>query len=284
MKRHPDFIAKEYFDYLGKHLPQHSASDEFYFLPRSEMAVQYLSVLDVLKPEKIQDHVRYIRDLLAEISLKQATDLEGSIDLLILKQSMESFLREFDDAKIWQNDPTLYVKIPLFATDRIISRRHGVTDQIKHDLITLFAQIPLFLRLASKTLRSPSEVFLRVAISMARDAISFYSREVMSFIEERMDKNGKLIKNTKEVCEALEEYQLCYFMGTYEILRLRDRFLSQSGPKPFHDTLLAGGEIPFHLVEKRLEARFTKKEGTRQEACQKKRRASSTKKSGAETK
>jgi hypothetical protein len=207
MKGQPGFIAKEYFGYLGKHLPQQSASDEFYFLPRSEIAVQYLTVLNVLTPESIQDHVRYVRKLLSEISLKQANGLEERIDLLLLKQSMESFIREFDDAKTWQNDPTLYVKIPLFATDRIISGTHGTPDQVKHDLITLFGQIPTFLRSASKILRSPSEISLRVAISMARDAIHFYSREVKSFIEERIENNRELIKINKEVCEAWDRYK-----------------------------------------------------------------------------
>ena len=49
-------------------------------------------------------------------------------------------------------------------------------------------------------------------------------------------------------------YQLCYFMGTYEIDRLREKFGSRLGLKRFHNTLLGGGEIPFHLVEKKLDA------------------------------
>ena len=54
-------------------------------------------------------------------------------------------------------------------------------------------------------------------------------------------------------------YQSCYFMGTYEIMSLREQFSSRMGLKAFHDTLLGGGEIPFHLVEKRLEACLNKK-------------------------
>lgn len=207
MKRNSGFIAKEYFDYLGKHLPQHTASDEFYFLPRSEVAVQHLGVLDVLTPERIQDHVSYVRNLSDIIPLKQANGLEEHIDLLLLKQSMNSFIREFDDAKTWQNDPTLYVKIPLFATDHILSRRQGTPDQTKQDLITLFAQIPSFLESASKNLRSPSEVSLHVAISMARDAIHFYSREVKAFIEEKIGTGRELIKINNEVCEAWDRYK-----------------------------------------------------------------------------
>jgi uncharacterized protein (DUF885 family) len=49
-------------------------------------------------------------------------------------------------------------------------------------------------------------------------------------------------------------YQLCYFMGNHEIVSLREQFSSRLSQKAFHDTLLGGGEIPFHLVAKRLAA------------------------------
>jgi uncharacterized protein (DUF885 family) len=53
-------------------------------------------------------------------------------------------------------------------------------------------------------------------------------------------------------------YQSCYSMGTHEILRLRRQFSSQLALKTFHDALLGGGQIPFHLVEKRLKAQREK--------------------------
>jgi uncharacterized protein (DUF885 family) len=49
-------------------------------------------------------------------------------------------------------------------------------------------------------------------------------------------------------------YQSCYFLGTCEIINLREHFSSLMSLKDFHDTLLGGGEIPFHFVKKRLEA------------------------------
>jgi uncharacterized protein (DUF885 family) len=48
-------------------------------------------------------------------------------------------------------------------------------------------------------------------------------------------------------------YQLCYFTGMHEINRLREKYRDKMGLKGFHDTLLGGGEIPFHLAQKRLE-------------------------------
>jgi hypothetical protein len=49
-------------------------------------------------------------------------------------------------------------------------------------------------------------------------------------------------------------YQLCYFVGMQEILNLKEKFSLTSGLKEFHFVLLTGGELPFHLVEKRFEA------------------------------
>jgi hypothetical protein len=48
-------------------------------------------------------------------------------------------------------------------------------------------------------------------------------------------------------------YQLCYSLGKYEILDLRERFLPRLGWKRFHLLLLEGGELPFVLAARRLE-------------------------------
>jgi hypothetical protein len=49
-------------------------------------------------------------------------------------------------------------------------------------------------------------------------------------------------------------YQLCYILGLKEILRLRKRFAPRLGLARFHEILLSGGQLPFHLVENRLQA------------------------------
>lgn len=49
-------------------------------------------------------------------------------------------------------------------------------------------------------------------------------------------------------------YQLCYFLGRYEIMNLRRCYEKQLGLSRFHQLLLEGGELPFQLIEKRLKA------------------------------
>ena len=206
-KRSLNLIASDYFAYIGRHLPQQCANDEFYYLPRSEVAIQHLSSLDDLTPEKIEDHIRYVQNLLREISPEERDDLEEEIDRLLLKQSMESFIREYDDAKRWRNDPTLYVKIPLFATDQVLSQGDSTRDQVEANLSTLFAQIPSFLSLAVKNLRSPPEISVQIALNMAQDVLHFHDRDIRAFIEERMGENEELLRKNREVSEAWERYK-----------------------------------------------------------------------------
>ena len=134
--------------------------------------------------------------------LEEENDFEKETDRILKHQAMSSFIREYSDLKVWQNSPTLYVNIPLFAVEQLISRRNIPPEQIKDTLITVFSMIPSFLNLAIKNLKIPSEIFLKVAVSIVMDAISFHEPDICAFINENMgNDNALLIKNGK-VLEA----------------------------------------------------------------------------------
>lgn len=48
-------------------------------------------------------------------------------------------------------------------------------------------------------------------------------------------------------------YQLCYCYGSYEFRQLKKKYGHRLEGKDFHSFLLEGGELPFHLIKKRLE-------------------------------
>jgi uncharacterized protein (DUF885 family) len=48
-------------------------------------------------------------------------------------------------------------------------------------------------------------------------------------------------------------YQLCYGYGSHEFKRLKKKYGHQFESKDFYTFLLSGGELPFHLIEKRFE-------------------------------
>ena len=53
-------------------------------------------------------------------------------------------------------------------------------------------------------------------------------------------------------------YQVCYSLGSYEFNRLKSAYAAGLGNNRFHRHLLDGGELPFHLIEKRFENRHLK--------------------------
>ena len=48
-------------------------------------------------------------------------------------------------------------------------------------------------------------------------------------------------------------YQLCYTIGAFELERLKKKFSRKFGIKKFHDIILNTGQVPFDLLEKKLE-------------------------------
>jgi hypothetical protein len=199
-------VAQDYFTRLGAHLPVQCASDEFYFLPRAEPAVRNLSMLDDLSPETINDHLAYVRALLREIHAVGYREEEEEIDRLLLTQSMEGFLREYEVDAVWQHDPTLYLKVALFATDLVISRGDRPIDKIKGELSAVFDQIPGLLGLGVRNLIAPSEISIQVALEMAHDAVGFYNRDIRLYIAERAGDERELALKVDHVVEALEEF------------------------------------------------------------------------------
>jgi hypothetical protein len=206
-KRSFNPIARDYFDYVGKHLPQQCASDEFYFLPRAEAAVDSPNRLDDLTPERVQDHLRTVKSLLSQMSPEKHDDLEKEIDRVLLVQSMRSFIREFGDAECWRNDPILYVKIPLFAMDMILSQSNSPRDRAREGLCNILSQVPSFLDLAAKNLRLPSEISAQVARDMAQDACDFHTSSVQAFIAKRIGHDPELLAKNQIALEAWERYR-----------------------------------------------------------------------------
>ncbi|MFH1487692.1 MAG: DUF885 family protein [Pseudomonadota bacterium] len=199
--------AEKFFNHLGRHLPQQCASDEFYFLPRAEAALRYLDRLDDLSQERVEGHICYVRDLLSALPSEEMADPEEEIDRQILKGGMESFLREYGDAEVWRRDPTLYVKIPLFAVENALSRGKASPEGVKSYLFSVLDQIPGFLRLALKNLRLPPDMALQVASDMVGDAIHFHRHHIVAFIEKDLKGSSRLLDRNRKAVEGWQLYK-----------------------------------------------------------------------------
>ncbi|MBU1061418.1 MAG: DUF885 domain-containing protein, partial [Candidatus Omnitrophica bacterium] len=169
-------IAEQYFDYMAKNYPVMCLSDEFYFFPRVKKAIEYLNILDSLDQEKLRESVLYIKDLKSSLEKLDSKDidLEARIDLVLLKGSMSTFIREFNQVKIWQIDPSLYLKILLLGINQILVRFSFVKKDIDDYLLDRISKIPQLLDEAKRNLKEIPYIYLEVAMEMVDAAIDYF--------------------------------------------------------------------------------------------------------------
>jgi hypothetical protein len=199
-------VADYYFALLGRSLPQQCASDEFYFLPRAEHAAEHLGTLDDMRPDRIDELLAEVGTLCRRLPTKESPSLEDEIDRVVLKGSMERFLWEFGSLCVWKRDPTLCVKIAMFAADRVLSQAAEPAERIREDLLNLFSRIGPFLRRSSENLDRPSEIAVAVAREMAVDAADFFRRDVPLFVRERLSGDREVSGKSREVAESWDRY------------------------------------------------------------------------------
>ena len=200
-------IAEDYFGYLGRNLPQQCASDEFYFLPRSEGALGHLTRLDYITPDAVADHITAVSALLHELAATGGGDLEDEIDRSLVRQSMEGFIREFGAMQVWRSDPARYVTIPLLATDHIISGTCETPDGMTGDLLAVLSQIPPFLGRAATHLQRPSGLAIEIACAMVDDALQFFEGDLRAFIVQSLAGNRELLASIDGISDAWATYR-----------------------------------------------------------------------------
>jgi hypothetical protein len=203
-----------------------------------------------MHPDRIQDHVCYVQELLRELKGSTTTDVETEIDGRLLKQGMDSFVREYGHAKTWRTDPTLYVKIPLLAIGHILSQEDRIGVQVKAVLLELLRQTPTFLRQAAENLILPPRLHLHVAQEMVQDAIHFHSHDMVAFIETELGGDEALASENEKILKAWSD-----FRGALLKLPARDAFaVGEAGLREILSLSLCYTRTPAEIGELAREA------------------------------
>ncbi len=200
-------IAQDYFDYMAKSYPVMCLSDEFYFFPRAKKAIEYLDILDGFDEDKIKhdvSRVKSLRSALEKINLPDL-DIEAQIDFTLLRQSLSTFLREFDQVKIWQIDPGIYLKASLLGSCR--------PGNVFHEKIS---QIPRLLEEGRRNLKNVPSAYLEVAREMADASIVYLASASFPSAETR---------SIKKAIDALEEFRRFLIKMPSKEVIIKDRVL-----------------------------------------------------------
>ncbi len=202
-------IAKDYFSYMAKNFPVMCASDEFYFFPRSKEAVNFLDHLDDLEKDRIEQNIDDLKDFLRRLEALNQEDLglEERIDLDLLKRSILTFLREYGELKIWQIDPSLYLRIARVGIDHLISRGLLGGSELEGAILGRLKLIPRLFVQAKLNLEEVPDPYREVALEMLVVAIEFFGASVKGFIEKKLHARYELLRQNTKVLESLTDFK-----------------------------------------------------------------------------
>ena len=201
-------IAGNYFRYMAKNFPVMCSNDEFCFFPRAKESLLYLDRLDSMDQEKIKQDLTYVEALLSRMhNLKDINrDLDTEIDAQLLKQSMNSFLREFGRAKSWQSDPTIYIRIYLLGIEQLVTKlKSGKAAPSKELASRIKKGIRLFEE-ARRNLKDIPELYKTTALELAASSLDYVRKELSEFLKKRLSKRASS-ELTKDAVSSLEHFR-----------------------------------------------------------------------------
>jgi len=202
-------LADDYFAFMARAYPVMTLSDEFYFFPRASQAIQYLNCLDSLDKEKTNQNNSQIKTLMRDLERldTKKMDLETQIDYQLIKASMNGFLREFQNIKIWQNDPNLYLKIIILGIEQIVHKLPMIKRAIRGELTSRIKQIPRLLKEAKTNLKQIPLYSQEVAIQTAEATVKYLKTDFLLFLKARGLKTKELKLLTSRAIQSLEEFK-----------------------------------------------------------------------------
>ncbi|NQT46964.1 MAG: DUF885 family protein [Candidatus Omnitrophica bacterium] len=212
-------IADDYFGYMARAYPVMCLSDEFYFLPRAEGAMKFLTEIDSLDSDKIAGDIRYIKGLQKELQAidPDPSDLDARIDLVMLNESISLYLEEFETTQIYRRDPALYINILMLGVDHLITKLSSIVPEKKKFIEMRLKKIPRLLDEAKRNLKDPPLPYVERGLQMAEAARLYlishlpHSKEldkVLEKIEEFKDLLHKLAKGTDSNTNIVERAAL----------------------------------------------------------------------------
>lgn len=201
-------IVDRYFSLMAENYPVICASDEFYFFPRVRESLSFLDRVDDFDRDKIEGNIDVVKGLLQELDGVDETclGLEERIDLELIRNSMLSFLREFDEVKVWQRDPAFYLKIVLMGIDGAMTKPCSSKEDLVRRLLSRLKAVPGLLEQMGRNLNNVSRLYAEVSHEIKSDCIDFFNFSVTQFIHRNCDGNEALLEANNGVMEHLDRF------------------------------------------------------------------------------
>ncbi len=199
-------LASDYFHYLASVFPVMCASDEFHFMPRAMSAAGYYDQLDSLGPDEIKSCISTLKLFQTRLASLEPDedDLEGRIDLEMLRNSIAGVLIELETKASWSNNPLLYLKVAFIGLDHALGKPASGTDEIAHRALARLDALPRLLKQAAVNLKKVSVTHGQACLLMIKDCRE-YLYQIKEIIPETL--RSSMLPGMDRANHALEGFQ-----------------------------------------------------------------------------
>jgi hypothetical protein len=204
---------EEYFALLARQFPTLCLHDEFIFFPRLSTAWEHWFIPAQLEASALDATASRLMELLSRINreMPPAVTPAGTPDcppdLVLLRQSLTSVLRELSPGGPWERDPFLYLKVASLALAPVLAQAPQVDWRDAEKLAELLdglARLFSWGRRQVRTLTLPAQLLLAGAFA---DARQFFQQVVPAFLAAHYPGSSFWPGLLRETCLSLKGFQ-----------------------------------------------------------------------------
>ena len=203
-------LAEEYFEEMAGWFPVMCASDEFHFLPRAQAAVNYYDKLDNFDSKAIEESIARLKGLQKEFihRAESENDLEAHIDLQVLQSNIAGFLIEFEQKRIWQFNPLLYLKVVFIGLDHAMTKPAESLVERNERLLARLSNAHRVLQQAIDNITAVPETYHQASRSMIIDCKHYLRRVDKNLAADMSDTSAaKLPVYLEKTVNALDDVE-----------------------------------------------------------------------------
>jgi len=152
-------IADSYFDFLTENFPVMCASDEFDFFPRVANADRHYDKLGSFDSKDIEKFIARLNEFHKRFAAAhdETADLDGFIDVQLLRANAAGILIELDTKRSWRFNPLLYLKICFIGLDHALNKPAPESREVRERSLARLSGIPDILKNGMDNIQSVPE-------------------------------------------------------------------------------------------------------------------------------
>jgi hypothetical protein len=202
-------VRQDYFSFLAQNFPTLCLHDEFIFFPRLTAAWEHwfkVAHLEAATVAAAADRLAGLLARLEELTL-QALPPEAAAEAVLLRQSLNSVLRELGAGGPWEWDPFLYLKVAALACSPVLARAPQVDWQNQEKLVELLAQVGRLFAWGARQVRRLNRPGQLLSQGAFTDSWHFFTELVPRFLADNFPSGSTFKSALSDVARNLSHFK-----------------------------------------------------------------------------